>query len=82
MCNMTNGNQIRVRLADNADRGSSRDILVPEGTTLDQLMAERKSSDWDTNYYADVNGAPGCGCTTLREGDRIVVVPKKVGGAK
>jgi len=70
-------------LAINNDGGGFADYLdVPDGTTVQQLFAQRIPHGRPQDYLIRVNRLPTAADQVLHEGDRISLTPTKIEGAR
>ena len=66
----------------NNDGGGFADYLdVPEGTTVQQLFAEKIPGRRPQDYLIRVNRQPAAADQRLQEGDRVSFTPVKIEGA-
>jgi hypothetical protein len=66
----------------NNDGGGFADkIEVPQGTTVEQLFAERMPYGKSSNYLIRVNRQPASSDQVLQPGDRVSITPTKIEGA-
>lgn len=66
----------------NNDGGGFADkIVVAEGTTVEQLFAERMPYGKASNYLIRVNRQPAFSDQVLQPGDRVSFTPVKIEGA-
>lgn len=66
----------------NNDGGGFADYIeVAEGTTVQQLFAQRITAGRPENYLIRVNRQPAAADQVLQEGDRASFTPTKIEGA-
>ncbi|HSG69822.1 MAG TPA: MoaD/ThiS family protein [Planctomycetaceae bacterium] len=66
----------------NNDGGGFADkIEVPQGTTVEQLFAQRMPYGKSSNYLIRVNRQPASSDQVLQPGDRVSITPTKIEGA-
>lgn len=76
-------NKIRIVVADTTgDSGCREHVLVDEGSTVDDFMADRKGSSWGENYTVKVAGTKVTGCQVMTEGMVLSISPRKMEGAR
>ena len=72
---------MRLYFINNDGGGFADHIDVPEGTTVQQLFAERIKRGSPSDFLIRVNRQPCPADQTLREGDRVSITPTKIEGA-
>jgi len=66
---------------NNDGAGFADHVQIAEGTTVEQLFAERIPHGKPQDYLIRVNRQPVAAGQTLQEGDRISFTPTKIEGA-
>jgi sulfur carrier protein ThiS len=72
---------VKVIYINNDGAGFADEIEVAEGTTVQQLFAERVAHGAPHDYLIRVNRQPVTANQALREGDRVSFTPTKIEGA-
>jgi sulfur carrier protein ThiS len=72
---------VRILYINNDGAGFADEIDVPEGTTVQQLFAQRVPHGKPHDYLIRVNRQPVTANQALREGDRVSFTPTKIEGA-
>jgi sulfur carrier protein ThiS len=72
---------MRIMFINNDGGGFADHIDVPDGTTVQQLFADRVPHGKAENYLIRVNRQPATADQALQTGDRVSVTPTKIEGA-
>lgn len=72
---------MRILLINNDGGGFADCIEVVEGTTVEQLFAQRIAHGRAEDYLIRVNRQPGTADQALVENDRVSITPTKIEGA-
>ncbi len=71
----------KILLVNNDGGGFADYIEVNEGTTVEQLFAQRIPHGRAQDYLIRVNRQPVPAGQVLQEGDRVTITPTKIEGA-
>ncbi len=66
---------------NNDGAGFADHVEIPEGTTVEQLFAQRVPHGKPADYLIRVNRQPVSATQVLQEGDRVSFTPSKIEGA-
>ena len=72
---------MRILYINNDGGGFADYVDVSEGTTVEQLFAERLPSSRPQDYLIRVNRQPAAADQVLQENDRVSCTPTKIEGA-
>ncbi len=72
---------MRLMYINNDGAGFADYIEAPEGTTVEQLFAQRVPHGNPRDFLIRVNRQPAAADQVLREGDRVSFTPVKIEGA-
>jgi sulfur carrier protein ThiS len=73
---------MKILFINNDGGGFADHIEVAEGTTVQQLFAQRVPNGRPGNYLIRVNRQPATADQVLQEGDRASFTPTKIEGAR
>jgi len=72
---------MKILFINNDGGGFADHIQVDEGTTVEELFAQRIENGRPENYLIRVNRQPAAANQSLQEGDRVSFTPTKIEGA-
>jgi sulfur carrier protein ThiS len=72
---------MRLMYINNDGAGFADYIEAPEGTTVEQLFAQRVPHGSPSDFLIRVNRQPATADQVLHEGDRVSFTPVKIEGA-
>jgi sulfur carrier protein ThiS len=70
-----------ILLINNDGAGFADHVQIADGTTVEQLFAQRMPHGKPSDYLIRVNRQPVPAGQTLQEGDRVSITPTKIEGA-
>lgn len=72
---------MHITFINNDGSGFADKIDIPEGTTIQELFAQRLPHGQPADYLIRVNRQPTTADSVLQPGDRVSITPTKIEGA-